>query len=320
MCPGGHRTGRRTVTGAIHAGIDCGTNSIRLLVARLDGDRLVDLDRRMLTIRLGEGLDESGVISGAALDRAAAACDEYSQVLAGYEVSGLRFVATSASRDAENATTFTDLVQRHLHVLPEVIDGGQEAALSFLGARRSLDVAEPTMVVDIGGGSTEFVRGGQRPQRWFSSDIGCVRLHERHGLSPLPTVAQVAALRQDAAVHVREAARAVGFSGLGSLVAVAGTATTVAALALGLPEYDASAIHGSVITRDQIDEVAERILSADVSERLTWPVMHPGRADVIASGVLILQAVVTECGARAVTVSEHDILDGIVWSQVLANV
>lgn len=148
------------MTGAIHAGIDCGTNSIRLLVARLDGDRLVDLDRRMLTIRLGEGLDESGVISGAALDRAAAACDEYSQVLAGYEVSGLRFVATSASRDAENATTFTDLVQRHLHVLPEVIDGGQEAALSFLGARRSLDVAEPTMVVDIGGGSTEFVRGG----------------------------------------------------------------------------------------------------------------------------------------------------------------
>lgn len=299
-----------------YAGVDCGTNSIRLLVADVSGGQLEDLDRQMITIRLGEGLDSSGRISSDALARAADACDRYAEIIGSYDVAGLRFVATSASRDAENAEDFIALVEQRLGVTPEVIDGGQEAALSFLGATRSLDPVLPTMVVDIGGGSTEFVRGGQEPDRWTSRDIGCVRLYERHRFSALPTPRQIADLREDARHEVRAAGEVVGFEDLGSVVAVAGTATTVAALALGLPEYDPQRIHGSVISRQAVADVAQRILSAPVAQRLTWPVMHPGRADVIASGVIILQTVMEECGVADLEISEHDILDGIIWSQV----
>ncbi len=295
------------------AAIDCGTNSIRLLVADLDPatGELRDLDRRMTIVRLGQGVDRTGRLAPEALERTFAACREYAAVIAGHGATELRFVATSASRDAENREEFTDGVRAILGVEPEVVSGDEEAELSFTGATRELQGSDglvpPYLVFDLGGGSTEFVLGTDRVEAARSVDIGCVRMTERHGADTL-------AMRADIKQALDLAAETVPLTGAATLVGLAGTATTVAAIALGLPAYDSVAVHHSRIPLARVREVTAMLLAASPEERAAIPVMHPGRVDVIGAGALVLLAVMERTGAAELVVSEHDILDGIAWS------
>ncbi|MFC5906188.1 exopolyphosphatase [Streptacidiphilus monticola] len=293
------------------AGIDCGTNSIRLLVADVEPDTgaLTDLDRRMTIVRLGQGVDRTGRLAPEALERTFAACREYAQVIRELGAQRLRFVATSASRDAENRDEFVAGVRGILGVDPEVVTGDEEAELSFTGATKELAGrgGGPYLVFDLGGGSTEFVLGSDHVEAARSVDIGCVRLTERHG-------ADWAAMRADIEKALDLAAETVPLTTGATLVGLAGTVTTVAAIALGLPEYDSQAIHRSRIPVAQVRAVAERLMHATHEERAAIPVMHPGRVDVIGAGSLILLSIMERTGARELVVSEHDILDGIAWS------
>ncbi|MFB6818923.1 exopolyphosphatase [Streptomyces sp. NPDC056347] len=307
------------------AAIDCGTNSIRLLVADADPvtGELVELDRRMEIVRLGQGVDRTGRLAPEALERTFAACRRYAAVIEEHGARQLRFVATSASRDAENREDFVRGVVDILGVEPEVISGDQEAEFSFTGATRELSgqehLAKPYLVVDIGGGSTEFVVGDDRVGAARSVDIGCVRMTERHlvrdgVLTDPPAAGQVEAIRADIEAALDLAGESVPLTGAATLVGLAGTVTTVAAIALGLEEYDSSAIHHSRLSFEQVEEITGRLLGSTHAERAALGAMHPGRADVIVSGALILLAVMKRTGAREVVVSEHDILDGIAWS------
>ncbi|MET8679143.1 Ppx/GppA phosphatase family protein [Streptomyces sp. NPDC004647] len=309
------------------AAIDCGTNSIRLLVADLDpesGD-LKELDRRMTIVRLGEGVDRTGRLAPEALERTFAACREYAEVISELGAHGLRFVATSASRDAENREEFVRGVVDILGVRPEVITGSQEAEFSFTGATKELagrdHLEKPYLVVDIGGGSTEFVVGDDRVRAARSVDIGCVRMTERHLLrdgriTDPPTLGQITAIEADIAAALDLAAETVPLAEARTLVGLAGSVTTVAAIALGLERYDPSAIHHSRVSLEQVREITGNLLSSTHAERAAIPVMHPGRVDVIAAGALVLLSIMERTGAREVVVSEHDILDGIAWSLV----
>ncbi|RKT05075.1 exopolyphosphatase/guanosine-5'-triphosphate,3'-diphosphate pyrophosphatase [Streptomyces sp. 3211.6] len=307
------------------AGIDCGTNSIRLLVADCDPatGELVELDRRMTIVRLGQGVDKTGRLAPEALQRTFAACREYAAVIKELGAERIRFVATSASRDAENREDFVRGVLDILGVEPEVISGGQEAEFSFTGATRELtgDTAleRPFLVVDIGGGSTEFVVGEEHVRAARSVDVGCVRMTERHlvvdgEVTDPPTGAQIAAMRADIEAALDLAAETVPLEEARTLVGLAGSVTTVAAIALDLPEYRSERIHHSRISYEQVREISERMLTATHAERSAIPVMHPGRVDVIGTGALVLLAIMERTGAAEVVVSEHDILDGIAWS------
>ncbi|GHH47660.1 Ppx/GppA phosphatase family protein [Streptomyces candidus] len=299
------------------AAVDCGTNSIRLLVADADPatGELVDLDRRMAIVRLGQGVDRTGRLAPEALERTFAACREYATVIEAHGAEKVRFVATSASRDAENRDEFVGGVLDILGVEPEVVTGDQEAQLSFTGATKELaHRAGEYLVVDIGGGSTELVVGGDAVRAARSVDIGCVRLTERHRPSSPATPEQVAAIRADIEAALDLAEETVPLREAHKLVGLAGSVTTVAALALGLPEYDSAAIHHSRIPYDEVRRVTERLVAATHDEKAALPAMHPGRVDVIVSGALILLALMERAGAAEVVVSEHDILDGIGWS------
>ncbi|MEJ8635475.1 Ppx/GppA phosphatase family protein [Streptomyces sp. MS2.AVA.5] len=298
------------------AAVDCGTNSIRLLVADADPatGELVDLDRRMTIVRLGQGVDRTGRLAPEALERTFAACREYADVIKEHGAQRVRFVATSASRDAENREDFVRGVLDILGVEPEVITGDQEAEFSFTGATKELAGDEERLVVDIGGGSTEFVVGRHTVEAARSVDIGCVRLTERHVRSDPPAAAEVAAIRADIEAALDLAELTVPLSGAGTLVGLAGSVTTVAGIALGLDAYDSTAIHHARISYEKVAEVTRRLLESTHDERAAIPVMHPGRVDVIAAGALVLLAVMERIGAREVVVSEHDILDGIAWS------
>ncbi|MEU7279293.1 Ppx/GppA phosphatase family protein [Streptomyces sp. NPDC045431] len=301
------------------AAIDCGTNSIRLLVADVDPTtgQVTDLDRRMTIVRLGQGVDRTGRLAPEALERTFAACREYAGVIKEYGAERLRFVATSASRDAENRDDFVRGVREILGVEPEVVTGDQEAEFSFTGATKELPgTGEEYLVVDIGGGSTEFVVGTEHARAARSVDIGCVRLTERHVRSDPPSEAEVAAIRADVEAALDLAEETVPLREAGTLVGLAGSVTTVAAIALGLKEYDSAAIHGSRIAYERVAEVTGRLVASTHDERSAIPVMHPGRVDVIAAGALVLLAVMDRIGAREVVVSEHDILDGIALSLV----
>ncbi|MET7647386.1 Ppx/GppA phosphatase family protein [Streptomyces sp. NPDC005426] len=306
------------------AAIDCGTNSIRLLVADADPatGELVELDRRMEIVRLGQDVDRTGRLAPEALERTFAACRRYAEVIKELGAEKVRFVATSASRDAENRDDFVGGVLDILGVEPEVITGDQEAEFSFDGATKELagrdDLAKPYLVVDIGGGSTEFVVGDDRVRAARSVDIGCVRMTERHlvrdgvvGDPPAPDA--VDAIRSDVAAALDLAEETVPLTSAATLVGLAGTVTTVAAIALGLEEYDSEAIHHSRVSLEQVREITARLLASTHAERAAIGAMHPGRVDVIASGALILLAVMERTGAREVVVSEHDILDGIAF-------
>jgi len=302
------------------AAVDCGTNSVRLLVADADPvtGELRDLERRMEIVRLGQGVDRTGRLAPEALERTFTACRAYARAVEEHGAQRLRFVATSASRDAENREEFVRGVVDILGVEPEVITGDEEAQLSFTGATRELagrqDLDKPYLVVDIGGGSTEFVVGDEAVQTARSVDVGCVRLTERHQPSDPVTPREREAMRVDVEAALDEVERSVQLAGTRTLVGLAGTVTTVAGIALGLEAYDSSAIHHSRISAEQVSGIVERLLASTHDERAAIPVMHPGRVDVIGAGALELLTIMERTGAREVVVSEHDILDGIAWS------
>jgi exopolyphosphatase / guanosine-5'-triphosphate,3'-diphosphate pyrophosphatase len=299
------------------AGIDCGTNSIRLLVAEpAPGGGLLDVRREMRVVRLGQGVDRTGRLAPEALQRTRAALADYAAAIARHGAERVRMVATSATRDAENRAEFVAMVHEVLGAEPEVISGTEEAELSFTGAVAGLpEVARPLLVADIGGGSTELVLGdGSSPLRSSSMDVGCVRMTERHLHDDPPTSAQVAATVADLRTAIAAAGRHVPLDAAATFVGVAGTVTTIAAIALELPRYDADVIHGRVITAAQVHEVTERLLAMTHDERAALPVMHPGRVDVIGGGALVLRCLVEATGAARVVASEHDILDGIALS------
>lgn len=306
------------------AAIDCGTNSIRLLVADLPeasaGPQapLVDLTRRMEIVRLGQGVDRTGRLAPEAIERTRVALASYAADIEKLGAQRVRMCATSASRDAVNAADFTEMVRATLGVAPEVVSGDEEARLSFTGAVRGLpaDAKEPFLVVDIGGGSTEFVVGDRAAgvRAAISVDIGCVRMTERHLPGDPPTSEQVAAAQADIAAVVDRALAAVPGREAATLVGLAGSVTTVVALAQGLREYDPERIHHARVSYGQVAQVTADLLGQTREQRLANPVMHPGRADVIGAGALVLRVIMERAGMPSVVASEHDILDGIAWS------
>ena len=305
------------------AAVDCGTNSIRLLIADVDPDAsrgratLSDVDRRMEIVRLGQGVDTTGRLAPEALDRTLKALRGYAELIESHGAEAVRMVATSATRDAANADEFTRRVTEVLGTGPEVVTGDEEARLSFLGATAELgaSVPAPYLVTDIGGGSTEFVLGqdGQVASA-LSVNIGCVRMTERHLRDDPPSPAQIEAATADIDRAIARAAAAVDSSRARTLVGLAGSVTTVAGIALDLPGYDPERLHHSRIAAAQVHEVTTRLLGQTRAERARIPVMHPGRIDVIGGGALILDRIMIRLGLAEVLVSEHDILDGIAWS------
>ncbi|QFG70097.1 Ppx/GppA phosphatase family protein [Ornithinimicrobium pratense] len=305
--------------------VDCGTNSIRLLIADVRGDgTLTEVTRQMQIVRLGEGIDDTGAISPAAMQRTLAAAAEFSEQCRQESCRVVRFVATSASRDASNAADFVAGVRSafgSFDVRPEVINGQEEAQLSFAGATAGLTGAqEPYLVVDIGGGSTEFVlgdsAGGVGAAK--SVDIGCVRMTERHLHDDPPTEDQVWAALTDIVRAVEDVAGDVDLSGVGTLIGLAGSVTTVTAHALGLPDYDRERIHGAQLPVEAVIEACTDLLLSELSVRRALPFMHAGRVDVIGAGALIwrtvVQRVAHDSRLRTVRTSETDILDGIALS------
>ena len=299
------------------AAIDCGTNAIRLLVADVDGDGVLHEHVRLMRIvRLGEGVDRTGEFSDAALSRTFEALDEYASVIASHAVERVRFVATSASRDVTNRDAFAAGVRARIGIDPEVISGTEEASLSFTGAVRGLPaglVTTPALVVDIGGGSTEFVLGETAPEHAVSVNVGCVRMTERHLVADPPTSSEIAAAQADIDAAVAQAAQSVPFAEAASFVGLAGTVTTVAAMAMDLPAYDESVLHGSVIGYEDVVAVTGRLLAMTRAERAALAFMHPGRVDVIGGGAMVLESAMRQSGSDQVVVSETDILDGIVY-------
>jgi exopolyphosphatase / guanosine-5'-triphosphate,3'-diphosphate pyrophosphatase len=312
------------------AAIDCGTNSLRLLIADVNAatGELADVRRRMEIVRLGQGVDATGRLAPVALARTFGVLRDYAREISQAGATAVRMVATSATRDASNAAEFVHGVVDILGVPPEVISGQEEARLSFTGATGELtapgdgaadgqDVLPPPyLVVDIGGGSTEFVVAGDDGDepRGVSVDVGCVRLTERHLHSDPPSAAEVAAATADIDAAIDAAAGQVPARAARTLVGLAGSVTTVTAVALGLTVYDPSRIHHARITAEQVHEVTQRLLGQTRQERAAIPVMHPGRVDVIGAGALVLDRVLTQLDFPAVVASEHDILDGIAWS------
>jgi exopolyphosphatase/guanosine-5'-triphosphate,3'-diphosphate pyrophosphatase len=295
------------------AAIDCGTNSLRLLIADITGERKSDVHREMRVVRLGEGVDRTGSLAPQAIERTRVALEDYAATCRELQVEHVRMVATSASRDASNSEDFRAMVVQVLGAQPEVISGDEEAALSFLGATKDL-TGGPFLVMDIGGGSTEVVLGDAAVTAARSVDIGCVRLTERHLRSDPPTAAEVAAAESDIDAAIALVREVVAVEQAATAVGLAGSVTTVAALALDLPSYDAVQIHLSRISAADIDKVTSDLLAMTRAERAALPVMHPGRVDVIGAGALILRRLVERLGLVEVLVSEADILDGIAWS------
>ncbi len=316
------------------AAIDCGTNSLRLLIADVDPARheLADLERRMEIVRLGQGVDATGRLAPAALERTFKVLREYAADIRDARTSAIRIVATSATRDASNSGEFSSGVLEILGVPPEVITGGEEARLSFAGATAELTgsvvdgsrggdgLPSPYLVVDIGGGSTEFVLGGAdaatggAPLAAISVDIGCVRLTERHLHSDPPSAAEVQAARADIDAGLDQVEAAIPVATARTLVGLAGSVTTITAIALGLPFYDPAKTHHARTTASNVHEVTERLLTDTHEQRAAIGSLHPGRVDVIGAGALVLEGVMRRFGFAELVTSEHDILDGIAWS------
>ena len=335
------------------AAIDCGTNSVRLLIADVSGTELTELERRTEIVRLGQGVDKTGRLAPEALERTFTAMRGYAKLVESHGAERVRVVATSATRDAANRDEFVRGVVEIFGVEPEVISGDEEARLSFTGATKDLAALRPMrpyLVVDIGGGSTEFVLGTGDVETARSVDIGCVRMTERHLHSDPPSPEQVAAAVADidaALAAVRSGAETDAARGetavlvdedgvpldpntppppaappvpgvpierARTLVGLAGSVTTVAGIALDLPEYDPERIHLSRLKARQVHDVTRMLLHSTHDERAAIGVMHPGRVDVIGAGALILDRIMREYGFADLVVSEHDILDGIAWA------
>ncbi|MET3172315.1 UNVERIFIED_ORG: exopolyphosphatase/guanosine-5'-triphosphate,3'-diphosphate pyrophosphatase [Arthrobacter sp. UYCu721] len=309
------------------AAIDCGTNSLRLLIADIDRSdgtaKLTDVVREMRVVRLGQGVDATGELAPDALERTFAATADYAAMIREHGAESIRFVATSASRDARNRQVFVDGIRDLLGVEPEVISGDEEAALSFAGASSVLPIldGEQVLVVDLGGGSTEFVlgtAGGVTAAK--SVDVGCVRLTERHLQDDPPTAEQIAAAEADVDAAITLAGLDVPLDRATAVVGVAGSVTTITAHALRLPEYSPAAIHGTELSIGTITEAATDLLHMTRGERAELAYMHPGRVDVMGAGGLVWRRILERLNeltaGRIVTAtaSEHDILDGIALS------
>jgi exopolyphosphatase/guanosine-5'-triphosphate,3'-diphosphate pyrophosphatase len=314
------------VTPSRVAAIDCGTNSIRLLVADVDAaGNLTELDRRMEVVRLGQGVDRTGELAPEALARTLAATRQYAAAIEAAGAQRVRFVATSATRDARNRDEFFDGVRAALGVDVEVITGAEEAQLSFRGATGAVAEAHagPFLVVDLGGGSTELVLGTGSVDASVSMDVGSVRMTERHLHSDPPSAAEIAVARADVRAHLDDAARAVPLAKTATLVGLAGSITTVTAHALGLPEYRRERVNQAELPVQAVLDSCAALVEAPRAERAAMGFLHPGRVDVIAAGALVWSEVITRVVAdvaaaggslTSVVTSEHDILDGIALS------
>ena len=294
--------------------IDCGTNSIRLLIADIADGKFREIHRDMKIVRLGQGVDQTGQFNPEAIGRTLGAVDIFGEQLRTCGAERVRFCATSATRDASNRDLFLEGANDRLGIYPEVISGDEEAALSFQGATRAAPSEEaPYLVVDIGGGSTEFVFGREKVEKAKSVNIGCVRMSERHFQSDPPSAAEIAAATKDIRAAIAEAAALVPITSARTLIAVAGTATTVAAAALDLKVYDRNAIHLSHISAQKVHEISAMFLAMTREARANLGYMHPGRVDVITAGALVLSQVLIATGAKEFITSESDILDGMAW-------
>jgi exopolyphosphatase / guanosine-5'-triphosphate,3'-diphosphate pyrophosphatase len=300
------------------AAVDCGTNSLRLLVADVDPAVLTDVARRMEIVRLGQGVDQTGRLAPEALARTASVLRDYADVITATAARSVRMVATSATRDASNTAEFTRQVKEILGVAPEVLTGSEEATLSFTGATAELAGTHggPFLVVDIGGGSTELVLGeaGESAVHAISVDVGCVRMTERHLHGDPPSRDEVVAAKADIDAALDAVTDAVPVRQARTLIGLAGSVTTVAGVAMGLPAYDPARIHHARVSAVDVHEVTRRLLAQTRAARAAIGVMHPGRVDVIGGGALILDRIMQRFGFGEVLVSEHDILDGIAWS------
>ena len=286
-----------------------------MLIADIEGNNFRELYRGMEIVRLGQGVDKTGQFHPDAIARTLKAVDNFSVELRRRGVEKLRFVATSATRDAKNRDLFLEGVHDRLGIYPEVISGDEEAALSFQGASKELPANEaPFLVVDIGGGSTEFVFGRTDVEAAKSVNIGCVRMSERHFHFDPPSAEEIALATADIDAAIEEAAKVVPIKKARTLIAVAGTATTVAAAALGLSEYDPRAIHLSRVSAERVHEISKVFLEMTHDRRKALPYMHAGRVDVITAGSLVLSRIMIATGADEFVASESDILDGMVWS------
>ncbi|AEX78556.1 exopolyphosphatase [Corynebacterium diphtheriae] len=309
---------------SVVAAVDCGTNSIRLLISEQMPTGLREITRQMTIIRLGEGVDATGKIDPAAIERARVALSGYVDTMLAHKVTAVRMVATSATRDASNKDDFFAMTADLLGaVVPgacaEVISGAEEAELSFIGAVADIpDTDRPVCVIDLGGGSTEFVVGKKTGEILgaYSTQMGCVRLTERLMVSDPPTAEEIAQAREYVDTQLTVALDNVPITQASMVVGCAGTFTTVAALALGVDSYDPQLIHGSVHKVDTFRGETQRLVGETSQQRAAHPVMHPGRADVIAGGSVVIEqilAMMQRLGVSdSVTISEKDILDGIV--------
>ena len=304
------------------AAVDIGTNSVRLLIAEVDGAsprdaKVVPIDRRMRITRLGQGVDKTRALAPEAIERTVAVLREYRAALDEHGVTEVRATATSAARDASNRDDFFTAARDALGVTPELLSGEEEAALSFLGATADLDAPAPYLVVDIGGGSTEFVLGTDAPAGIVSLDMGCVRITEQYLESDPPAPEElsnaIAAVRDLVAEVPREIP---GATEAATLVGLAGTVTTVAAVELGIPEYDPEKIHHFVLTREAAEDVFRTLATESAEQRAHNPGLEPGRVDVIVGGTAVLVGIFRVLGFDQMLVSEADILDGLVRSQV----
>ena len=299
------------------AALDCGTNSIRLLIADISNGIFKEVVRSMEVVRLGQGVDKNKSFHPDAIKRTLDAVEMFSEVIASKGVERIRFCATSATRDATNRSLFTDGVRGILGVEVEVIPGEEEAMLSFNGATKELMQSDaPYLVVDIGGGSTEFVFGSNKVENAKSVNIGCVRMSERHFTSQPAAMDQVARAIIDIDSAIAQAASVVPILNAKTLVAVAGTATTVAAAALELKDYDRHLIHLARISAEKVHKVSAMFQSMNKDEIANLGYMHPGRVDVITAGSLVLSRVMAATGASEFVASESDILDGMAWSLI----
>ncbi len=277
-----------------------------------------EIAREMRIVRLGEGVDKTKRFSQAALDRTLEAIKEYAALIKIHKVEKIRFVATSATRDAINKEEFFQIVEESLNVQAEVISGEEEAALSFAGATKSLATKfdAPFLVIDLGGGSTELVVGVDKPIAAYSMNVGCVRMTERHTPGGNPTDIQEDAIRADVSKEFQYASERVDFSNIKTVIGVAGTVTTVAAHALNLKEYDPDVLHGAKISKEQISAAAKDFSRLTFDQRAALPYMHPGRVEVITAGAIVLDQVMKEVKANYLVASERDILDGVAWSLI----
>ncbi len=297
------------------AAIDCGTNSIRLLIADIDGSNFREIDRTMEIVRLGQGVDQNKAFHPDAIARTLAAIDLFAQEISKRGVEQIRFCATSATRDASNRELFIDGVKERLGIEPEVISGDEEARLSFIGATKEFAASDaPFLVVDIGGGSTEFVYGHSEVEFAKSVNIGCVRMTERNIHSDPPKAEEIENARRDIQEAIAVAALTVPITQAKTLIAVAGTATSVAASALDLAKYDRHLIHLARVSAQQTHHVAITFAAMNAEQRSHVGFLHPGRADVFAAGSLVLSEIMKATGAKEFVASEADILDGIAWS------